>query len=77
MSEAYQVLFDGTCPNCTGDKIEFVEEIRVHGVRGRSTLRQRWRCHDCKKSFTLIERPAWIAELEDETDKAKNAAAAR
>jgi len=58
-------IFDETCPNCTGDNIEFVEETKIPGSHGCPTLRQRWRCLDCERTFTLAQKVAWVAELEE------------
>ncbi len=66
MSEAYQQLFDNTCPHCTDDRIEYDQDANLTKGVGRPCIAQIWRCKVCLKTFFIYERYVWVAEWEPE-----------
>jgi hypothetical protein len=53
-------LFDGTCPNCAGDKLASVNEIKQSGKMVGEIIR----CTECQTLFQVSEQKALVVEYE-------------
>jgi len=62
MTEAFKQLFDGTCPICCGDEIEYVKNVTVKSVKGSPSTRQLWHCQSCNGTFTVNKSYVLVAE---------------